>query len=68
MGEGPIRAVDRVFNIIETLRRRNGAGVSELAAELDMAKSRSMAIPRRFTGEGISTRTRTSSITPASIF
>jgi len=39
MNQAPIGAVDRAFDIIETIQLRNGAGVSELAAELEMAKS-----------------------------
>ncbi|MFW5900223.1 MAG: IclR family transcriptional regulator [Halodesulfurarchaeum sp.] len=39
MAQAPIGAVDRLFDIIETIQVQNGAGVSELAAELDMAKS-----------------------------
>jgi DNA-binding IclR family transcriptional regulator len=39
MAQAPIGAVERLFDIIETIRLQNGAGVSELAAELDMAKS-----------------------------
>jgi DNA-binding IclR family transcriptional regulator len=39
MAQAPILAVDRLFDIVETIQVRNGAGVSELAAELDMAKS-----------------------------
>ncbi|MDZ7849526.1 MAG: IclR family transcriptional regulator [Halodesulfurarchaeum sp.] len=39
MAHAPIGAVDRLFDIIETIQVRDGAGVSELAEELDMAKS-----------------------------
>jgi DNA-binding IclR family transcriptional regulator len=39
MAQAPIRAVDTLFDIIETIQVQDGAGVSELAAELDMAKS-----------------------------
>ncbi len=39
MAQAPIRAVDRLFDIIETIQVQDGAGVSELASELDMAKS-----------------------------
>ncbi|MFW6458078.1 MAG: IclR family transcriptional regulator [Halodesulfurarchaeum sp.] len=39
MGDAPIQSVDRLFDIIETLQARNGAGVSELASSMDMPKS-----------------------------
>lgn len=39
MAQAPIRAVDRLFDIIEAIQVQDGAGVSELATELDMAKS-----------------------------
>lgn len=39
MAQAPIGAVDRLFDIVEAIQVRNGAGVSELAAELDMPKS-----------------------------
>ena len=39
MNQAPIGSVNRAFDIIETIQIRNGAGVSELAGELNMAKS-----------------------------
>lgn len=39
MAQAPIGAVERLFDIIETIQVQNGAGVSDLATELDMAKS-----------------------------
>ncbi len=39
MTQAPIGAIDRMFDIVETVQVLDGAGVSELAAELDMAKS-----------------------------
>lgn len=39
MAQAPIRAVDRLFDIVETIQVHDGAGVSELADEMDMAKS-----------------------------
>ncbi|APE96223.1 IclR family transcriptional regulator [Halodesulfurarchaeum formicicum] len=39
MAHAPIRAVDRLFDIVEAIQVRNGAGVSELADALDMPKS-----------------------------
>ncbi|MFB6109305.1 MAG: IclR family transcriptional regulator [Halodesulfurarchaeum sp.] len=39
MAQAPIGAVDRLFDIVEAIQVRDGAGVSELAAELDMPKS-----------------------------
>lgn len=39
MSQPPIGAVDRMFDIVETVQVLDGAGVSELAAELEVAKS-----------------------------
>jgi DNA-binding IclR family transcriptional regulator len=52
MAQAPIRAVARAFDIIETIQVRNGAGVSELADELDMAKSTVHAHLRTLTDRG----------------
>lgn len=39
MGEYPVRATRTTFRVIEALRETNGAGVTELAGELDLSKS-----------------------------
>lgn len=52
MAQAPIRAVARAFDIIETIQVRDGAGVSELADELDMAKSTVHAHLRTLTDRG----------------
>lgn len=52
MAQAPIRAVARAFDIIETIQVRHGAGVSELADDLDMAKSTVHAHLRTLTDRG----------------